>query len=190
MNPENSIPPVAEVTSDQVHWRFHELIEVPPVLLISRVEPVTFRMAMARHVDGRHVNDALYRAVQAIRREFSLEPYPYVVGFPGQSAEILIDLRIIADLDDQLAGIVSMPRSLHDLPFDPGVVSPELREHVAGIAREPVIQQLKDLSRSGDDLVLPDSADHDGRYTHCFSRGLYRHSYRYVTVVVPEAGIS
>ena len=182
------IPPAVSVTWDQVHWRTNQLLEVPPVLLVTECDPLEFRKAMARFIDGRHVNDALYRAVLAIRREFDLDPYPYVVALPEHAAEMPVDVRAVSGEESQLVGIVSLPRSIHEPPF----LLPQPNADVADVAhirrREYAIQLLKDLSRDGSEISINDIGDRDDRFLHSFVDGMYRHSYRYVAAYVPEVG--
>ena len=105
------------LTWTQIHWRGNDILDVPPILLVTEMSVLQFRQAMARYMDGRHVNDALYRAVLAIRSEHELEPYPYVVGFPAVAFELPIDVREIADDPNRFVGLVKMPRGIRE----PGV---------------------------------------------------------------------
>lgn len=47
----------AGLSSHEVHWRYNALLDVPPVFLVTKTDPMDFRMAMAGFVDGRNVND-------------------------------------------------------------------------------------------------------------------------------------
>lgn len=178
----------ASLTSDQVHWRTNRLLETPPVLLVTESDPLCFRKAMASFIDGRHVNDALYRSILAIRREFHLEPHPYVVAFPHHGVELPIDLREISDEPDRLVGIVSIPRSTNEVPFLLTQLDDDIPDHELIRRREYAIQILKDMSRTGPEISVRDIGDRDNRFMHTFSNGVYHHSYRYVAAYVPEAG--
>ncbi|MCK4514905.1 MAG: hypothetical protein KAU31_06585 [Spirochaetaceae bacterium] len=164
-----SFPPSTPlITWDQVHWRTNQLLDVPPVLLVTECDPFEFRKAMARFIDGRHVNDALYRGVLAIRRESDLEPHPYVVAVPEHAAEIPVDLRAISEEEPQLDA--------------------DLADHVHTCRREQAIQLLREMSRDGSEISISDIGDHDDRFFHSFVDGVYRHRYRYVATHVPEVG--
>ena len=176
------------MTWDQVHWRTNQLLEVPPVLLVTECDPIEFRKRMADFVDGRHVNDALYRGVLAIRREFDLEPYPYVIALPAHGAEIPVDLQAISDEDSQFVGIVSLPRSIHEPPFLLTQFHSKLADLVNTQRREQAIGLLKDLSRDSSEITVSDIGDRDDRFFHSFVDGVYRHSYRYVAAHIPELG--
>lgn len=174
------------VTWNQIHWRTSELLDVPPVLLVTECDPLEFRKVMATFIDGRHVNDALYRAVQAIRRDHSLEPFPYVVAFPEHAVEIPIDLRPVLDEPTQLAGIVMQPRSIHEPPFQLAQLDPKLAGTLHTSRREHAIEILKSLSRDSSEVVVSDMGDRDELFLHWFVGGSYRHSYRYVAAQLPE----
>ncbi|MBU8912864.1 MAG: hypothetical protein KOO61_02500 [Spirochaetales bacterium] len=188
LHDDSLIPPAVSMTWDQVHWRTNQLFEVPPVLLVTECDPLEFRKTMACFIDGRHVNDALYRGVLAIRREFGLEPYPYVVALPEHAAEIPVDVRAVSGEESQLVGILSLPRSIREPPF----LLPQLNIDAADLAhirrREHAIQLLKDMSRDGSEISINDIGDRDDRFLHSFIDGMYRHSYRYVAAYVPEVG--
>ena len=174
------------MTWDQIHWRTNELLDVPPGLLVTERDPFEYRKETARFIDGRHVNDALYRGVLAIRREFALEPYPYVIAFPEHAVEIPVDLRTISGEESQLVGILSLPRSIHEPPFLLTQFEGKMADLAQTRRREHSIRQLKDLSRDGSEVLLNDIGDRDDRFLHSFVDGVYRHSYRYVAVFVPE----
>jgi hypothetical protein len=141
---------------------------------------------MAAFIDGRHVNDALYRAVQGIRREFELEPFPYVVALPHHAVEFPIDLRPIMDEETKLVGVVSLPRSIHEPPFVLTQLDPKLAEHVHTSRREQAIELLKTMSKDSSEFMLNDVSDRDDRFVHSFVDGQYRHSYRYVVTELSE----
>lgn len=172
------------LSSHEVHWRYRTLIDVPPAYLVTRDDPMNFRVAMAAFVDGRNVNDVLYRAVLAIRTEYELDPFPYMVSLPELRAEFPVDIRPIDDEPGHVVGIVSEPRSLHAVPWTS--IPENIVPVVQGLSREPAIQSLKDLTRSGEEILLPDRADEGNRYHHRFLDGQYVHSYRSVVVFVPE----
>ncbi|MEE8440650.1 MAG: hypothetical protein V3S41_02930, partial [Spirochaetia bacterium] len=163
---DSLIPPVPAMTWDQVHWRTNQLLDVPPVLLVTECDLFEFRKAMAGFIDGRHVNDALYRGVLAIRREFDLEPYPYVIVLPEHSVEIPVDLRAVSGEESQLVGIVLLPRSIHEPPF----LLTQLNIDVADLAhtrrREYAIQLLKEMSKDGSEISINDIGGCDDRFFH------------------------
>jgi hypothetical protein len=162
------------------------LLDVPPVSFITRGDPFQFRVKMARFVDGRNVNDILYRAMLAIRTECELEPRAYMVWLPELAAEIPIDIRPIVDEAGFYAGIVAPPRSLHEAPFNTRDADPEIARLVEGLSREPAIQILKNRTSDGGEITLPDLSEDGPRFCHVFRDGLYRHSYRTVATFVPE----
>lgn len=174
------------VNWNQLHWRTSELLDVPPVLLVTECNPLEFRKSMAAFIDGRHVNDALYRAVQAIRRDYELEPFAYVVAFPQYALEFPVDLRPILEEETKLAGIVGMPRSIHEPPFVLTQLEAKLAEQVHGLRREHAIDLLKNMSRDSSEFILNDMSDRDDRFVHSFVDGQYRHSYRYVAADLSE----
>jgi len=171
---------------NQIHWRTSELLDVPPVLLVTECDPLEFRKAMAAFIDGRYVNDALYRGVQSIRRDYELEPFPYVIAFPQHGVEIPFDLRPIVDEATKLVGVLSLPRSIHEPPFVLTQLEPKLAEHVHTSRREQAIELLKTMSRDSSEFILSDVIDRDDRFVHSFLDGQYRHSYRYVTAELSE----
>ena len=156
------------------------------MLLVTESNPLDFRKAMAAFIDGRHVNDALYRAVQGIRRDYELEPFPYVVAFPAHAVEFPIDLRPVMDEESQLVGIVTPPRSIHEPPFTLTQLDPKLAQAVHSARREHAIELLKSLSRDSSELILNDMGDHDDRFVHSFVDGQYWHSYRYIAADLSE----
>jgi ABC-type transport system substrate-binding protein len=176
----------APVTLNHLHWHTNDLLEVPPVLLSTEMSAVRLRQALATYIDGRHVNDALYRAVLALRREFSLRPYAYVVTFPHEGFEIPIDLRPIAGDPGRLAGIVKEPRSVRDVPFDYAEIEGNLADHLAKLTREEAVQVLKQMSSDGQEFTISDRCSDDERFAHHFIEGAYRHNYRYVASLLPE----
>jgi len=174
------------VTWDYLHWRTNDLLEVPPVLLVTEFTTAEIRMRLAEFVDGRHVNDVLYRAVMALRKEHALEPSAYVVAFPQESLEVPIDLRQIAGEPARLAGIVKRPRSMRDVPFDLAQLKGEIADHIRNVSRSEAIQILKHLSSDGQEYDILDSCDSDHRFGHTFHAGTYLHRYRYVASLLPE----
>lgn len=174
------------VTWAQIHWRGNDLLDVPPVLLVTELAVLQFRQAMARYIDGRYSNDVLYRAVLAIRREFNLEPHPYVVAFPFVALEIPIDIRAIADEPDQLVGLVKMPRGIREPAFDVDDLDEALANHVRVSQRSKSVQLLKSITEDGSEIGLNDSCEADGSFRHVFRDGTYEHSYRYVASMIPE----
>ena len=185
---DSHAPAAASMTSGQVHWRTSRLLEVPPVLLVTECDPLNFRKAMASFIDGRHANDALYRSILAIRREFGLEPHPYVVALPQHGLELPIDLQAISDEPDHFVGIVSPPRSINEAPFLLPQFGDEKADQVLTRRRSYAIQVLKDMSRGGPAISIKDIGDRDSRFMHTFTDGVYHHSYHYVAAYVPEAG--
>lgn len=176
----------APITWTQIHWRGNDLLEVPPVLLVTEIAVLQFRKVMARYMDGRHVNDALYRAVLAIRSEYELEPHPYVVGFPSLALELPIDIRAIADESDRFVGLVKMPRGIREPAFDVDDLDEALANHIRISQRSQSVQLLKTLTEDGSEIELNDSCETDGGFRHLFRDGSYEHSYRYVASMIPE----
>lgn len=188
-------PPRVSLTSDQVHWRSNPLLEVPPVRLVTEMDPVALRTMLARYIDGRHINDVLYRAVLAIRKEYDLEPYPYVIAIRSGSVELPVDLMDVSDEPGQLVGVVLEPRSVHVAPF---VLPESIAERLcpasqgaadeAGPHREQALGLLKELSREGEPVVITDLCGHGERFFHQFADGCYHHSHRFIATTVPELG--
>ena len=176
----------APVTLNHLHWHTNDLLEVPPVLLSTEMSNVGLRQALAAFIDGRHVNDALYRAVLAMRREFALQPFAYVVTFPHEGFEVPIDLRPIAGDPGRLAGIVREPRSVRDVPFDYAEIAGNLADQLATLGREEALQILKQMSADGQEFTISDRCSNDVRFSHHFIDGAYRHNYRYVASLLPE----
>lgn len=174
------------VSLNQVHWHTSDLLDIPPVLLVTEYEPVRIRQLLATFIDGRHVNDALYRAVNAIRRECELEPYAYVVVFPDEGFEIPIDLREISDRSPGLAGFVKEPRGVTEVVFDYTELQGPLADHLTGVSRSEAIAIMKQMSADGQEFSLSDRCAHDERFAHTFFNGHYRHNYRYVASALPE----
>lgn len=183
----SSLPEPTGVTFNQVHWNASHLLEVPPVYVVTEYEPVRMRQQLAGFVDGRHVNDALYRAIVAIRREFSLEPYAYVVVYPQEGLEIPIDLRVVTDRPDRLVAFVKEPRGTREVVFDFAQLQGRLADGVSGLSREEAVATLKQLSSDGQEFVVADRCCADERFAHVFENGVYRHNYRYVASMLPEA---
>lgn len=174
------------VSLNQVHWHTSDLLDVAPVLLVTEYEPVRIRQILANFIDGRHVNDALYRAVTAIRREHELEPYAYIVVFPQEGFEIPIDLRDISDRAGSLAGFVKEPRGTREVVFDFASLQGGLADHLSGVSREEAITIMKKMSGDGQEFTLHDQCAHDERFAHNFDDGTYRHNYRYVAATLPS----
>jgi hypothetical protein len=182
----SDLPEPAPVTWNHLHWHTNDLLEVPPVLLTTELSAMRMRQALAGFIDGRHVNDALYRAVLAMRREYSLQPYAYVVAFPEEGFEIPIDLRLIQEDQARLAGIVKEPRGVRDVPFEYVELEGRIADHLRGVSREEAIQVLKQMSSDGQEFSISDTCSHDTRFAHHFADGSYRHNYRYVATLLPE----
>jgi hypothetical protein len=180
------VPAAEPVTLNQVHWNTNDLLDVPPVLLVTEYEPVRIREILAGFIDGRHANDALYRAVTAIRREYELQPFAYVVVFPDEQFEIPIDLREISDRSSGLAGFVKEPRGTHEVVFDYAELQGPLADHLSGVSRGEAISIMKQMSADGQEFTLSDRCAPDERFAHRFSDGAYRHNYRYVASTLPE----
>ena len=174
------------VSLNQVHWHTSELLDVPPGLLVTEYEPGRIRQLLATFIDGRHVNDALYRAVAAIRREYELEPHAYIVVFPEEGFEIPIDLRDISDGAGGLAGFVKEPRGAREVVFDFASLQGGLADHLSNVSRDEAIAIMKKMSADGQEFTLPDRCSHDERFAHSFDDGVYRHNYRYVASMLPE----
>ena len=174
------------VTVNQVHWNATALLEVPPVMLVTEYEPVRVRQMLATFVDGRHVNDVLYRAVLAIRREYELEPYAYVVVFPSEGFEIPIDLRAISDDPAHLAGFVKEPRGTGEVVFDYAQLHGKIADELPRLSREQAVGAMKVFSADGQEFTLHDRCSHDERFAHVFFDGSYHHNYRYVATRLPE----
>ncbi|MFW5741696.1 MAG: hypothetical protein ACOC2D_00345 [Spirochaetota bacterium] len=175
-----------QVSLNQVHWHTSDLLDVPPVLLVTEYEPVRVRQILATFIDGRHVNDALYRAINAIRREYELEPYAYIVVFPDEGFEIPIDLRDIGDRPGGLAGFVKEPRGTREVVFDFASLQGDLADHLSGVSREEAVAIMKKMSADGQEFTLHDRCAHDERFAHTFEDGVYRHNYRYVAATLPD----
>lgn len=175
-----------DVTTNHVHFHATDLLEVPPVLLVTEYEPVRIRQLLATHVDGRHVNDALYRAVLAIRRETGLEPYAYVVVFPQEGFEIPIDLRRVSDDASRLAGFVKEPRRTSEVVFDCAELQGPVADSICNLSRDEALAAIKALSADGQEFVLHDRCSPDERFAHVFEDGAYHHNYRYVATSLPE----
>ena len=178
--------PTPGVTMNQVHWNATDLLEVPPVLLVTEYEPLRIRQMIATFIDGRHVNDALYRAVVAIRREHRLTPHAYVVAFPQEGFEIPIDLRPVTDGPARLAGFVKEPRGLREVVFDYAELEGSLADQLRHLSRGEAVAVMKQLSSDGQEFTLSDRCAHDERFAHTFVNGAYRHNYRYVSSMLPE----
>ncbi|MFW5777213.1 MAG: hypothetical protein ACOCZB_08010 [Spirochaetota bacterium] len=175
------------VSLNQVHWHTSDLLDVSPVLLVTEYEPTRIRQILATFIDGRHVNDALYRAVTAIRREYELEPYAYVVVFPEEGFEIPIDLRDINDRAGGLAGFVKEPRGMREVVFDFPSLQGGLADHLSAVSRDEALAIMKRMSADGQEFTLYDRCAHDERFAHTFDDGVYRHNYRYVAAALPES---
>lgn len=178
------------VTTNQVHWNATQLLDVPPVLLVTEYEPLRIRQLLATFVDGRHVNDALYRAVIAIRNEYELEPHAYVVVFPQAGFELPIDLRGVSDDQTRLAGFVKEPRGTREVVFDYPELQGPVADQLSGVSREVAVSAVKQLSADGQEFTLSDRCCADERFAHVFSDGTYHHNYRYVATMIPEIGAS
>ena len=177
--------PTPGVTMNQVHWNATDLLDVPPVLLVTEYEPVRIRQMIARYIDGRHANDALYRAVLAIRREHRLTPYAYVVAFPQEGFEVPIDIREVTDEPAQLAGFVKEPRGLREVVFDYTELEGSLADQLRHLSRSEAVAVMKQLSSDGQEFTLYDRCAHDERFAHTFQNGAYHHNYRYVSSMLP-----
>ena len=187
--------PHLSLTSDQVHWRTNPLIEVPPVRLVTEMDPVALRTMLARFIDGRHINDVLYRAVLAIRKEYDLEPYPYVIAIRSGGVELPVDLMDVSDEPGQFVGVVLEPRSVHVPPFAlPESIAERAHQASPGAVdgggphREQVFRLLKELSEEGEPVVIQDLCGHGERFVHQFADGCYHHSHRSIATTVPELG--
>jgi hypothetical protein len=176
------------VTLNQIHWNTTDLLEVPPVLLVTEIEQSVFRQRLATFVDGRHVNSVLYRSVAAIRSHFALEPYAYVVVFPAHRLELPIDLRALSDKPHHFVGIVKTPRGTSDEVFDLAELHGRVADELAGLPREAVIGTLKELSEDGQEFLIHDRCDPSDRFAHTFREGQYWHNYRYIASELPEVG--
>jgi hypothetical protein len=168
------------VSWNHIHWRTSPLCEIPPVHIVTECNPLEFRKELARYIDGRLAQAALTEVVEAIRREYLLEPFPYVVSFPDDGFEIPVDLRPIAEEESELAAIVTLPRSMSEAPFDLAQLNARLAEQLHTSRREEAIEALKQLSRDTSEVVVSDIGDRDDRFIHFFIEGVYRHSYRYL----------
>ncbi len=178
--------PTPGVTMNQVHWHATDLLDVPPVLLVTEYEPVRIRQMIATYIDGRHVNDALYRAVLAIRRDHGLEPHAYVVAFPREGFEVPIDVRPITDEPSRLAGFVKEPRGQREVVFDYAELEGSLADELRTLSREEAVSVMRHLSSDGQVFKLSDRCAHDERFAHTFINGVYRHNYHYVSSLLPE----
>lgn len=165
---------------NQVHRHATELLDVPPVLLVTEYEPVRIRQELAAYLDGRRVNDALSQAVMAIRNEYELGPHAYVVVFPEEGLEIPIDLREISDDSSRLAGFVKEPRGTTEVIFEYTELRGTIADQLTSVSREEAITGLKELSSDGQEFLLSDSCCDDERFAHQFSDGRYHHNYRYI----------
>lgn len=174
------------VTLNQVHWHASQLLDVPPVSVVTEYEPIRLRQQLAGYVDGRHVNDALYRSIVAIRREFELQPYAYVVVFPQEAFEIPIDLRAVTDHPERLVAFVKEPRGTREVVFDFAQLQGKLADGVSALSRDEAVATLKRLSADGQEFVVSDRCCDDERFAHVFEDGSYRHNYRYVATLLPE----
>ncbi len=173
----------ASIKRAYLDWRCQDLLRVPPVDVMSYEGEIPFRQLAARFIDGRHVNDALFRAVVAIRREYSLAPGPYVVTYPNQGFEIPIDLRAVEG-EDVLAAIAYPPRSITGSPIDFSQLAEPMAARLRQMSRDEVVQALKEHAADGE-LELADACG-GAAFFHHFCGGTYRHSYRYVATGVPE----
>lgn len=169
-----------------IHHRTHDLLEVPPVLLVTEVEPIAFRQRMAHFVDGRHVNDVLYRAILAIRRHHCLTPHAYVVAFPSERFELPIEIHPITGEATRLVAFVKTARSVDELPFELAELDVALANHLRHLSREQAITLLKSFTEDGTRVDLTDVCDSDLRFVHSFHDGVYLHSYRYVAATISE----
>ncbi len=174
------------VTLDQIHWNTSDLLEVPPVMLVTELEPSELRQRLAIFVDGRHVNDVLYRAVVAMRARYGLEPYAYVVVFPAFRVEIPIDLRPLSDQPDSFVGIVKAPRSTSEEVFDLAELHGRVADELSALPREAIIGVLKEMSEDGQEFMIHDQCDPSDRFAHTFAEGKYWHNYRYIASELPE----
>ena len=186
MNSPSHSPETPPVSTNHVHFHATRLLDVPPVQLVTEYEPSRIRQRIALHIDGRVINDALYRAVIAIRREFDLEPHAYVVVFPQEGFEIPIDLRAISDDPARLVGFVKEPRGTREVVFDFTQLEGKLADSLAGASRDQSIAVMKQLSSDGQEFTLDDRCSHDERFAHRFEDGAYQHNYRYVATMLPE----
>ncbi|MFW5742038.1 MAG: hypothetical protein ACOC3H_01960 [bacterium] len=169
------------VTMNQIHWRTSELLEVPPVLVVTEYEPVALRRRFAALIDGSRTNDALHRTILAIDREFKLEPHAYVVVLPEFGVEIPIDLRDITDDATRLAAIVYEPRATREVIFEYTQLEGVIADQLASLSRDEAVAAMKRLSADGQEFTLFDRCVHDERFAHTFEDGVYRHNYRYVS---------
>lgn len=164
-------------------WRCGDLLKVPPVEVVAHGEAIPFRQLLAQYIDGRHVNDALYRAVLAIRREYSLEPGSYVVVFVTQRFELPIDLRVLVDAPG-LVAIAYTPRRVGDLPVCLSSVDDELANRLRGRPRDEVIALLREVGAASP-IDLPDRCGGEC-FRHRFSADGYERTFRYVSTGIPE----
>lgn len=173
------------VTTNEIHWSTSDLLDVPPVRLVTELDPMELRQRLAAFVDGRHVNDLLYRSVVAIRSSYGGQPGAYVVVFPDQRLELPIDLREVSDEPGRLIGIVKDPRATYEMIFDLAELQGVLADQMAGMPREAAIGAMKSLSETAQSFTVHDRCDHDERFAHEFSDGTYHHNYRYVSSRLP-----
>jgi hypothetical protein len=146
---------------------------------------MAIRQKLAEFVDGRRVNEALHRAVSAIRINFAAEPNAYVVVFPAERLEIPIDLRELSDEPGALVGIVKEPRSTLELMFDLVELQGVLADQIKGMPREFAITAMKSLSEDGQSFAIHDQCDPGDQFAHVFDSGTYHHNYRYVSASLP-----
>ena len=173
------------VSMNQVHWRTTDLMDIPPVLLVSEFETVQIRSLIARYIDGRLVNDALKAAVHAISSDDGWEPGAYVVVFPESGLEIPIDLRRISDREQQYAGYVLEPRGSSEVAFDCAELQGKLADRFCSGPRDEAVAAMKAMSADGQAFVLLDHCTHDEAFAHHFEDGQYWHAYRYVAAALP-----
>jgi hypothetical protein len=173
------------VTLNQIHWNTSDLLEVPPVTLVTEIEPSVLRQRLATFVDGRHANDVLYRAVVAMRSHFGLEPHAYVVVFPALRLELPVDLRPLSDQPENFVGIVKAPRGTSEEVFDLAELHGRVADELSGLPREAIISVLKEMSEDGQEFLIHDQCDPSDRFAHTFASGKYWHNYRYIASELP-----
>ena len=181
--------PSAPVTSDQVDRRTSDLLEVPPIRLVSEFSPDQVRARLGLFLDEAHINDALSRAAQAIGEDSGFAAGAYVVVFPDLAMEIPIEVREISDAPGTHAGFVYEPRSANEIVFDLTELYDDLADNLANSPRAEAISTMKDLSADGQEFALTDECCDSGAFMHLFEDGEYSHSYRHVSAAPPQAGV-
>ena len=180
---------VAAVRRAEVERGSTLLLDVPPVRVVTELERTRLHALLGGLMDRRHVNDALYRAVTAMRVEHRLVPGAYAVAFAMEGFEIPIDLRPLEDPVDEgirLVAYIKEPRRLTDVVFDLPSIQGRLADHLRSLTREHAERIMCDLSSDGQEFTIADRCDPDERFAHRFSNGRYRPNYLRVTSLLPE----